>query len=162
MAFIAHFLKWPTAVNEFLRVLAAGHPRPWTAVSFACAVLEATQFFDGKQRPEMLKGMNVAKRMIAKIGVAVFGRSSGILAKCDAEEHMAQGGSPAATVIRLEIAGSAAAKPAGSAVVRQRLKRKSAGSSAAKAEVRLGRPLILPDVLATWCLAADDAKDEAN
>ena len=147
VALIVHFLKWPTAVNEFLRVLAARHPRPWTAASFACAVMETIQFCDGHRWPEMFKGMNVAKHINAPNGVAVFGRCVGILATCDAEEEVSHGGgSPAAKVIRLKLAGSAAAKPAGSAAVRQRLKRKSAGSSAAnreiaspaKGEVRLG------------------------
>ena len=55
VALIAHFSKWPTVVNEFLRALAARHPRPWTVASFACAVMETTQFCDGHRWPEMLR-----------------------------------------------------------------------------------------------------------
>ena len=81
VALIVHFLKWPTVVNEVLRALAARHPRPWTAASFACAVMETIQFCDGHRWPEMFKDTNVAKHINAPNGIAAFCRHVGILAK---------------------------------------------------------------------------------
>ena len=142
--FIAHCLKWPPAVEEFLRLLPES-TRPWTADVFAKAVVATIRFCSGKTWPEMLRGMNVNKRMNAVSGVAVYGGIWGVLRNMDAAESLkskpSAAGSAASTPnaagsaaarTKFALAGSLTARSAGSSAASKKAVKNAAGSAAAR------------------------------
>ena len=75
-AFVAHAIKWPTAVQFFEELIR--ERRPATASDVVATVIAVIRWSSGKTWPAMFESIN-GRRMAATTGLAVLGGQLGLL-----------------------------------------------------------------------------------